>query len=118
SFAFQKEDERGALLQDQFNKMLKELEEKGELEKMKEKWFDEDESLKTFDSSGITGENGNINVFVSSTDVPFCYVGESSELKGYAVELIYMFSRKYGYSPKFDQVNTGAGLVGISTGYI
>ncbi|MBR1443239.1 MAG: ABC transporter permease subunit [Firmicutes bacterium] len=116
SFAFQKEGERGELLKNQFNEMLGELSEKGELEKLKDKWFGDDESLKTMDYSGITGENGNVNIFVVSTNIPFCYVGGNNELKGYAVELSYMFCRKYGYKPNFDQVKTAAGLVGISTG--
>ncbi|MBO5560704.1 MAG: ABC transporter permease subunit [Firmicutes bacterium] len=116
AFAFQKETEKGATLQEQFNEMLAELKKSGELDKMKNKWFGDDESVKTLDSSGITGENGNINVFVVSTDVPFCYVAGDNELKGYAVELIYMFSRKYGYKPNFDQVKIVAGLLGISTG--
>ena len=64
----------------------------------------------------VTGENGDVRVFVVSTNVPFSYVGEGNELKGYAVELVYMFCRKYGYSPDIEQVNVGAGILGVSTG--
>lgn len=64
---------------------------------------------------GLTGENGMISVAVNPTNVPFALVN-NGELGGYAVEPMTMFCRKYGYNCKYDQVNTAAGLAGLTSG--
>ena len=116
SFVFQKNGDKGEILQSQFNEMLAELKASGELENIKEKWFDEDESMKIFDKSGITGESGNLKIFVVPTNIPFAYISDNNELRGYAVELAYMFCKRYGYIPNFEYVVTSDGLAGMSTG--
>ncbi|MBR1444261.1 MAG: transporter substrate-binding domain-containing protein [Firmicutes bacterium] len=116
SFVFQKDAEKGEILQQQFNEMLADIKESGKLESIKEKWFDEDESLKTIDISGLTGENGALKVFVVPTNIPFAYISDDNELRGYAVELTYMFCRRYGYTPDFEYTVTADGLEGIAEG--
>ena len=115
SFGFQKTGDRSAKLLSQFNEMLAEMNKDGSLEELKNKWFSGDPNNITIDRSGLTGENGKINVAVNPTSVPFSMVS-NGELNGYAVELMTMFCRKYGYDCKYDQVNTASGLAGLSSG--
>ena len=115
SFGFQKSGDRSEKLRGQFNEMLAELSKNGQLDELKNKWFGENPTDLTIDKSGITGENGKLSVAVNSTNVPFSLVN-NGELSGYAVELVTMFCRKYGYDCKYDQVNTAAGLAGLASG--
>ena len=115
SFCFQKNGEKAELLQKQFNEMIAELEADGTMESLRKKWYDGDASAAMIDRSGITGENGTLNVFVNPLNVPTAMIVDG-ELKGYAVELMTMFCRKYGYDCKYEQANISSGLAGIASG--
>ena len=115
SFCFQKNGEKAELLQKQFNEMIAELEADGTMESLRKKWYDGDASAAMIDRSGITGENGTLNVFVNPLNVPTAMI-VNGELKGYAVELMTMFCRKYGYDCKYEQANISSGLAGIASG--
>ena len=115
SFCFQKNGEKAELLQKQFNEMIAELEADGTMESLRKKWYDGDASAAMIDRSGITGENGTLNVFVNPLNVPAAMIVDG-ELKGYAVELMTMFCRKYGYDCKYEQANISSGLAGIASG--
>ena len=114
-FGFRKGDERSEKLRTQFNEMLAELESDGTLAEMKRKWFSGGVSTLDIDKSGITGENGTINIAVNPTNVPFALIN-SEGLSGYSVELVTMFCRRYGYDCRYDQVNTASGLAGLTSG--
>ena len=115
SFCFQKNGEKAELLQKQFNEMIAELEADGTMESLRAKWYDGDAASAEIDRSGITGENGTLNVFVNPLNVPTAMIVDG-ELKGYAVELMTMFCRKYGYDCKYEQANISSGLAGIASG--
>ncbi len=115
SIAFQKTGEKSSKLKQQFDEMLSELNENGTLDEMKKKWFSVGSVDLSVDRSGITGENGILSVAVNPTNVPFAMIS-NGELSGYAVELVTMFCRRYGYDCKYDQVNTASGLAGLASG--
>ncbi len=115
SFGFQKTGERSRTLRSQFNEMMSELTANGTIAEMKKKWFTADSASLNVDLSGLTGENGTLNVAVTSTNTPFTMI-TNGELSGYALELLTMFCRRYGYDCKYDQVNTSGGLAGLSSG--
>lgn len=114
SFVFQKDSEKGRLICDQFDLMLAGMTTDGSLEELEEKWFDNNGSAEISDRE-LSGENGELDVFVVPTNAPFAYISDG-ELVGYAVELIYIFCREYGYSVRFEQENISSGLEGISSG--
>ncbi len=115
SFAFQKNGKDGGKMREQFNEMLTELKTNGTLDDIRDKWFTDDPGNITIDRSGLTGENGKLNVGINTSNTPFGMV-INGEPSGYAVELITMFCRKYGYSCTYDNVNISAGLAGITSG--
>ena len=73
SFMFQKGNERADKLRQQFNEMVSELNESGKLSGMTGKWFSNDDSVKTFDRTPSSGENGEIVAAGLPDNVPFSY---------------------------------------------
>ncbi|MBQ3920401.1 MAG: ABC transporter permease subunit, partial [Oscillospiraceae bacterium] len=70
---------------------------------------------KYVDISGLTGENGSITVTGLTDNVPFVYTSSNQE-QGYAVELVTMFARKYGYSVEYELGNVTSCLAGMASG--
>ena len=114
-FGFQKDNERSNKLRSEFNELIAELRSNGELDKMKSKWLGSDESAKTYDDSGLTGENGTIVVAVLPDYPPFSYTS-NNKLSGYAVELTTIFARRYGYSISYEQTPVSGCLTGLTAG--
>ncbi len=115
SFCFPKSGQRSDQYLKQFNDMLSELSADGTLDKLNKKWFAKDYASLKIDTSGLTGENGNINVAVIPTNIPFAMVSDG-ELSGMAVELMTMFCRKYGYTCTYDMTNISSALAGVTSG--
>ncbi len=115
SFGFSKSGEKSDRLFKEFNEMMSELSADGTLENIIDKWFSQDAEKEVIDTSGLTGENGNINVSVVPTNVPFSMVTDG-ELTGYAVELTTMFCRKYGYTCTYEATNISSAIAGLTTG--
>ena len=113
-FLFQKNTERSNKLRTEFNELISELRSNGQLDVLKEKWLGSDESAKTVDTSGLTGENGEITVAVVPDGVPFSYTS-NNKLVGYAVELTTLYARKYGYSIKYEQANLAGCIAGLTS---
>ena len=114
-FGFQKDTKRSNKLRNEFNEILAELRSSGELDKMKDKWINGTESEKTFDGTGLTGENGKLTVVVVPDNVPFSYTA-NNELVGYAIELVTIFARRYGYSIEFEETNLAGSIAGLTAG--
>ena len=115
SFAFPKDSTKHDIIIKQFNEMLAELTESGELEALKQRWFSADSSDIKIDKSGLTGENGILTIGINPLNVPFSMIVDG-EPEGYAIELTYLFCRKYGYDCKFEQGNLTSVLAGITSG--
>ena len=115
SFAFPKNKDRTDHIMEQFDEMLSGFTADGTLEKMKDKWFSEESEKNRVDLSGLTGENGTLNIVTVSTNVPFSMVADG-ELTGYSIELVEEFCRRYGYDCSIEQTNVSSAFAGISTG--
>ena len=114
-FGFTKGSEKGEFLASQFNEMMKELWNSGEADRIITKWMDGPEDQRTFDRTGLTGENGELYICILSDNPPFSYY-YNNELTGYAMELCYMMARRYGYSLKFEETSVSAGIAGLAAG--
>ncbi|MCR5120942.1 MAG: transporter substrate-binding domain-containing protein, partial [Ruminococcus sp.] len=114
-FGFQKGTERSQKLQSEFNELLSELKTSGELDRICEKWFGEDESVKVFDDSELSGENGEIVAWTNPELQPFAYMADG-KYKGISIELVTLFARKYGYSIRFEIGNLSSGIAGLTAG--
>ena len=114
-FGFQKDTERSNKLRTEFNETLGNLQKSGELDKMNAKWFSQDDSVKTYDDSPLTGENGTILVCVIPDKVPFSYMA-GTDLVGYNIELLTIFAREHGYKLEFETAPLASMLAGLSSG--
>ena len=114
-FGFQKDTERSNKLRTEFNETLAALKANGELDKMNAKWFSQDDSVKTYDDSPLTGENGTILVCVIPDKVPFSYMA-GTDLVGYNIELLTIFAREHGYKLEFETAPLASMLAGLSSG--
>ena len=115
SFGFQKDTERSNKLRAEFNETLAKLRENGELDNMKAKWMSKDESIRIYDDSPLTGENGTVFVAVVPDKMPFSYVA-NNKLTGYNIELLTIFAREHGYDLEFDMTPVAGMLAGIASG--
>ncbi|MBP5330797.1 MAG: ABC transporter permease subunit [Lachnospiraceae bacterium] len=115
SFGFQKDQAKADKIREQFNDMLAELEKSGELDGLKSKWFSKGSDSLSLDTSLPKGENGTLNVGTNTTNIPFAMIVDGN-ISGYAIELMTLFGRKYGYDFKYDQVNPASGLAGLASG--
>ena len=79
------------------NEFLSKIEASGELDALKNKWFNSDESNRTFEKTPSTGENGTLKICTDGDAAPFVYLREW-QLVGYEVELFDKFCAAYGYN--------------------
>lgn len=112
-FAFEKDGKRK--LPEQMNEFLKKLRQDGVYDEMISTWFGEDESVKTVDTSGLTGENGSIRYITAPTMQPFSYMANGKNA-GLEVDLVTRFCREYGYSLTIDNGEFASLIPGISSG--
>ena len=113
-FAFEK-DENRRKLRDQMNEFLHKLRRDGVYDEIISVWFGEDESVKTVDASGLTGENGAIRYITAPTMQPFSYLANGKNA-GLEVDLVTRFCREYGYSLTIDNGEFASLIPGITSG--
>ena len=114
SFAFQKDDPQAEKYLSEFNTFLTKLKKDGELDRLKDKWTGSDESIKTFDRTKLTGNNGTLKIGTLADGAPFSYYS-GAEFKGYSIELVTRFAREYGYRLDYDVTTMASCLAGISS---
>ena len=114
-FIFPK-DETHIKLCEEINAFLSQLREDGTLQEIDDIWFGSDESRQVIDRTGLTGENGTVEL-VTSTDAgdPFVYV-KNGEYIGYEIDIIYRFCRANGYALELVDSNFAGLLASISSG--
>lgn len=115
SFAFRKSDEKEKELCEQFNAFLRKIKEDGTYDEIDATWFGADESKKTVDMSGLTGENGTIHVVTTSTDEPFSYIKDGQHV-GYDIDVAVRFCREYGYAIEIGDVDFQARIPALQSG--
>ena len=115
AFGFAKKSERADRIRGQFNEMLKQIMADGTMNALYDKWFGDDEDVKTVDLTGFSGENGQLNVVTTCASIPFSYI-KDGKMVGIAIELVEMFCRRYGYTPYIEDVAVAARIPGLVTG--
>ena len=114
-FIFPK-DEAHKQLCGEMNAFLAKSKEDGTLKELDDIWFGNDESRQVIDRTGLTGENGTIQL-VASTNAgePFVYV-RNGECVGYEIDILYRFCRANGYALEMVDTNFDGILASISSG--
>lgn len=102
-------------LQKEFAAFLEDSTESGELEKLKEKWFADEEPEDFVDCKTLSGKNGNLKVAISTTQKPFTYL-KNGEYAGHDVEMLYAFAKEYGYTLEFVDTNFSSFINGVAIG--
>ena len=106
---------QGEKLCAQMDEMLAEFRADGTLAAMEEIWYGDDEAEKVLDDSGLTGENGTLNVGVSATDEPYNYVRDN-RLTGLNIDIMTRFARRFGYAVNYTDTDPQGLLIGLTTG--
>lgn len=115
SFAFRKNDPHSAALCEEVNAFIKKSTEDGTIQELHEIWFGVDEDRKTVDMTSLTGENGEIRVITTTSDMPFSYIKDGKNV-GYDIDFVVRFCRDRGYSLKLGDVDFAARIPGIQSG--
>jgi len=115
-FIFPKGGEKSEQLREQLDLFLTGLRKNGTLDELYELWLGDDESKKLVDFSGMTGENGELTLAIS-TDIgaPFAYV-KYDQYAGYDVDIAVRFCREYGYSLRISDYSFSGMLAGVAGG--
>ena len=115
SFAFPKTEE-GRALNERFSAFIRALRASGELDALREKWFSEDESLKTMiDYAALPAANGTLRMATAGTQVPFNYVRDGTVV-GFEIELAARFCEENGYALNVEPMNFDGVLASVQSG--
>ena len=115
AFAFPK-TEKGALLRDQMNEFLAQIEADGTLAEIEEIWFGTDESLQVVDDwTALPATNGTLEFAAKASSAPFAYVKDGQTV-GYDVDIVIRFCEAYGYGLNLNNVELASFLAGIESG--
>lgn len=115
SFAFRKNDPAEKALLVEFNSFLAKIKADGTYDEIDRIWFGTDESKKTVDMSGLTGENGTIHVVTTPTDEPFSYIKDGKNV-GYDIDVAVRFCRDRGYAIEIGEVDFSARIPALASG--
>lgn len=115
SFAFRKDDPGSAALCEELNAFLAKCREDGTMDEIADIWLGADESRKTVDASGLTGENGVIKVATTSTDMPWSYIKDGKNV-GYDIDLVVRFCRERSYSLELGDMDFAARIPAVQSG--
>ncbi len=109
-------DKAGETLCGQMNEFLKTFKENKGLEKLKEKWFSKDESVKKMpDIDALSGKNGTLTMATNTGYEPFEYVRDG-EIVGYDIEMAILFCEAFGYKLELLDMNFDAIIPSIQSG--
>ena len=115
AIAFPKTEE-GRRLRDQLNAFMAELEADGTLAQIDDIWFGSDDSRKVIDLSGLTGENGVLQLATNTENPPFSYLYEG-QIVGYEIDIVVRFCRAYGYGLELHNMDFSALIPGLGERY-
>lgn len=115
AIAFPKTAE-GRHLRDQLNAFMAELEADGTLAQIDDIWFGSDDSRKVIDLSGLTGENGVLQLATNTENPPFSYLYEG-QIVGYEIDIVVRFCRAYGYGLELHNMDFSALIPGLGERY-
>ena len=108
-------NERGQKICGQMNEFIALIETNGELDELKNKWLDCDESKRTFTKSKLSGESGKLIICTDAQSPPFVYLREG-QVVGFEAEIIDKFCAAYGYDYEIKIENFLTMLGDVTTG--
>lgn len=91
----------GSPLADEFNAMISELKSDGTLDRLIEKWIQDDSTEKTVTEQTWKGNNGTIKCCVALDNEPMCYEDDSGNLAGLDIDLVLAIAQRLDYSVVF-----------------
>lgn len=109
-------NEKGRKLIGEFNEFLAFLEQKGELDSLREKWFgDNDDVRKMDDFSSLPDKNGTLVIGTDPLFPPLEYL-DNNRVIGYEIELVSLFCKERGYKPDIRKADFDGIIAGVSAG--
>jgi len=100
-----------------FNAFLAKLKSDGILADMKNRWLKNVPDLKTpMPDIPLTGKNGTLKIATCGTEIPFSYVGNNKEYKGYSIELAMRFAAYRDMNIEFADMDFGGMIPYVSGG--
>ncbi len=115
AFAFPK-TEKGALLRDQMDEFLDQIQADGTLEEIEAIWFGSDESVQVVeDWTNLPAPNGTLEFAAKASSAPFAYV-KDNETVGYDVDIVVRFCKAYGYGLNLHNVELTSFIAGVEAG--
>ncbi len=109
-------DDAGQRLCNEVNEFLIQLKESGEYDELSEKWFSDDENIKTIaDITDLKPENGTITMATESGYAPFEYIRDG-QIVGYDIDIAIRFCAAYGYRLEIVDMNYDAILPSVQSG--
>ncbi len=102
---------------DRFNAFLTKLKDDGALADIQRYWLEDNPgSDPPMPDIPLTGENGVLKAAVGAASIPFTYLGEDGELKGFCIELMRRFAAHEGLSLEIASMEFGALIPYVSSG--
>lgn len=115
AFAFRKDDPESAALCKELDDFLAKSWEDGTMEELAQIWLGNDEAKKTVDMTGLTGENGTVQVVTTSTDMPWSYIKDGKNV-GYDIDLVVRFCRERGYRLELGDMDFAGRIPAVQAG--
>lgn len=84
-------------LQENINKVLKDMKETGKLKEFEDKWMGDDENLKKLENYKYKASNGTLSFGTVSTIAPFSYI-KNNEVVGYDIDVIKYICKELKYN--------------------
>jgi polar amino acid transport system substrate-binding protein len=105
-------------LVDEFNEFLSGITDDGTFAEMQERWLNNVPDLSAEMPVKVpeSGSKGTIKIAVSGTEIPFCYLGENNELKGYTIELMNRFAEYAGYKIDYSTMEFSGFIPAVVSG--
>ena len=116
AFMFPKGDKEHEEICRQLNAFLAQSQEDGTLAEIDSIWFGNDETKQDVDINDLTGENGVLEMAVSSdVGAPIAYV-KNGHIVGYEIDIAARFCRAYGYGLHVSDYNIAGVLAATAAG--
>jgi len=113
---FRKDTPESDTLRAQMNEFIAAYKSDGTIETMEAIWLGTDTDAQSVNFSGLTGENGTLNLALcSGVGEPFVYL-KDGVYAGYDVDLITRFCRAYGYALNIQDSDFSGVLAAVATG--
>ena len=92
-----------------FNVFLRDLERRGTLQQMQNRWFSASVNLDDeVSTASVIGRNGVLRVATSGEKPPYSYIGSNGRLNGYSIELARLFAASEDMIIRFSDMEFSA----------